>query len=331
MLKKFTRIIDMMKGQPAFVYPVPKLSKDVIQWLINADIKIVDIGARGDSLPELDLIAGASHLFACEPDPVEAVRITPLLKSKWSQASVFSEALYSVDGEMFLNITRRNGLSSLLQPNKDIVTRYYPDDNIYSVTDTLKVKTIGLDTAASKYGFEDASFIKIDTQGTELDILNSGKSLLENSVIGIHTEVEFHEFYSGQSLFSEVDSFLRSLGFSLFDLEKRFLRRASYDETLYSRRQVVWGNALYLKEPSILAEKQDGETFLKQLKKLLAVALSFGYFDLVFEILNRIKPYESTDKISEEIKIYVSQITANYVFSGKSSVLQHGAKERKKH
>jgi len=329
MFKKFIKIIGKIKGQPALTYPVPRLGKNVLQWLTKADIKIVDIGARGDSLPELDLIAGACHLYACEPDTVEAFKITPLLNSKWHQASVFFDALYSVESEMLLNITRRNGLSSLLRPNKDVVTRYYPDDNIYSITDTLKVKTIRLDTAASKYGFMDAGFIKIDTQGTELDILKSGKSLLENSVVGIHTEVEFHEFYSGQSLFSEVDSFLRSLGFSLFDLEKRFLRRDSYDTTLYSRRQVVWGNALYLKEPSFLTEKKDGKTYLKQLKNLLAVALSFGYFDLVFEILDRIELYEATDQISEEIKTYVRQVTSDYVLSGSSAVLQHGAKERR--
>lgn len=45
MLKKFAKIIDKIKRHLALTYPTPQLGKDVIQWFINVDIKIVYAGA----------------------------------------------------------------------------------------------------------------------------------------------------------------------------------------------------------------------------------------------------------------------------------------------
>lgn len=53
----------------------------------------------------------------------------------------------------------------------------------------------------------------LDTQGTELEILRGARNTLATTTIALYIEVEFVEFYAGQSLFGDVAAFLRDLDF----------------------------------------------------------------------------------------------------------------------
>ena len=44
--------------------------------------------------------------------------------------------------------------------------------------------------------------MKIDAQGSELNILEGGEKFLKNNLIGLQIEVEFNEIYKGQPLFN---------------------------------------------------------------------------------------------------------------------------------
>lgn len=262
-----------------------KIGNRVLYKLFSdANFKLVDIGARGGAMPQLVVLAPFSHYFACEPDPDEASRLTSLMRESapWREITVIRQAIASQKGQATLYITNQPGLSSLLQPNFKVIRRYFSDDG-YNIRQKIAVSAITLDHAAEIYGFSDACFIKLDTQGTELDILLSGKKLLREALLGVYVEVEFHPFYCGQPLFSEVDACLRDHGFSLFDLHRTLVRRASYRDDLYSRRQVVWGDALYLREPDEVLTGDDDEGRLKA-SRLLGLALAFEHFDLALEL-----------------------------------------------
>ena len=69
----------------------------------------------------------------------------------------------------------------------------------------------------NKKNITEVDFIKIDTQGSELDILEGSLDFLSRTV-GIEVEMEFVEVYKGQPLFDEVNSFLTRNGFNLFDI-----------------------------------------------------------------------------------------------------------------
>jgi Methyltransferase FkbM domain len=60
-------------------------------------------------------------------------------------------------------------------------------------------------------------FIKLDTQGSELEILQGGVRALAG-VRCVEVEVEFNPIYRGQPLFYEVDAFMRGQGFVLWKL-----------------------------------------------------------------------------------------------------------------
>jgi len=283
------------------------MGKALLELLSGSGFKFVDIGARGGAMNELGLLLPYAHYFACEPDEQEAQTLLQMLeKANCQNATIISEAIASTEGNTTLHITKQPGLSSLLLPNEAVVKRFYRGGE-YDVIERVSVPAITLDHAAERYGFRDACFIKVDTQGTEADILRSGTDLLLTSILGVYVEVEFHSFYKGQPLFADVDTYLRSLGFSLFDLHRSRIRRASYQSDLYSRRQVVWAHALYLKEPEVCLELSN-EIASKMLPRLLGIALAFEHYDLALEIAPLLKKEFGTQLI-QDVDMFVRNRT----------------------
>ena len=174
-------------------------------------------------------------------------------------------------------------MSSLLEPDRTVTGRYCLDSK-FEVVSTVRVPTLPLDEAAARYGFSDAAFLKLDTQGTEFDILESGSRLVGGPLLGIHVEVSFHRFYRGQHLFADVDAYLRTRGYELFFLNRTLLRRAGYRKSFYSRRVVAWAHCLYLREPTTLLSTE-GDALRHQLSRLLGLVLAFGFFDVALEIV----------------------------------------------
>ena len=96
-------------------------------------------------------------------------------------------------------------------------------------------------------------WMELDTQGSELEILRGADVLLRDSVLALQVEVEFAPMYTDQPLFGEIDSHLRGYGFSLFDLIRYRGRRKTLESHQRTRGQLLWGQALYLRDYERLA------------------------------------------------------------------------------
>jgi FkbM family methyltransferase len=249
----------------------------------EADLKFVDIGGRGQAFYPLLTLAPFGHYFVSEPDAPEAEALAERLprEAPWRAVTVIPEAIASRHGTADLHITAQPGMSSLLEPDPAVTKRFVLASK-FVVTSHSTVPVCPLDDAAARYGFADAVFLKADTQGTELDILQSGPKLLD-ALVGVHTEAMFHPFYAGQPLFADIDSHLRSRGFALFSLSRTGLRRAGYRKDSYSKHVTTWAHCLYLREPETLLSA--GIDPPRRLAALLAVALAFQHFDLAAEIV----------------------------------------------
>lgn len=86
------------------------------------------------------------------------------------------------------------------------LTHFYSDDKL----EILKQTGIKLDDLFE----EDSEFdlIKIDTQGSELDIISGGPNLCKKAK-GILLEVSLTQYNEGAPLYEEVVSFMQNLGF----------------------------------------------------------------------------------------------------------------------
>ena len=253
----------------------------LISLFESSNLKIVDIGSGngiGPGIGNFSQFANYINYFPCDPAMNSNTSINP----RWKSLTYIREAIWTESGTKLLNIMNQPGLSSLLKPNQSVINTFNNHTD-YNIKSTQTVKTIKLNEAAEKYKFETAGFLSIDTQGSELEILMSGQSLLETSISGIYIETEFQELYKGQSLFADVDTYLRNIGFILFDIDRVLMRRQNYLKEHYSRKQISHCHCLYLKPPQHIND-ENSEILTNKFEQLLLIALANEHHDLAKEI-----------------------------------------------
>jgi len=134
--------------------------------------------------------------------------------------------------------------ASFYKPNFDLL-KNFPNPSRFDVVRTVKVKTDTLDSQLTKHAIQDIDYIKLDVQGHELAILKGGERALQKA-IAIEVEVEFAPIYIDQPLFTEIDAYLNTQGFVL----AAFPNLETWKHG--NREQLIWADALYLKNPDLL-------------------------------------------------------------------------------
>ena len=94
-------------------------------------------------------------------------------------------------------------------------------------------------------------WMKLDTQGTEYEILQGAQQTLRDRTVAVVTEVSFFQSYAGQKLFSDLDVFLRALGFSFYGFTEIHYRSGKRLDKLQEagRERIFWAEAVFLKDP----------------------------------------------------------------------------------
>lgn len=174
---------------------------------------VFDIGASGEPQSELLSLASISDIIICEPDK----RIQEFTKSSFAKAGFrsihFIEKFLGGGTESSFYLTKRQECSSLLKPNLKVLS-YFPFTERFEEESVLKIETSTIDSLDLK---QKVDYLKIDTQGSELEILKN-YSQLPNALL-IESEVEFLEIYSGQPLYRHMDEHLSKLNFSVIDIK----------------------------------------------------------------------------------------------------------------
>jgi FkbM family methyltransferase len=211
-------------------------------------IQLIDVGARGgiDSrwIPFYDML----EILAFEPDPEECAK----LNSEQHPYSIqfLPAALGAQDGQQAtLFICRQPGCSSLLRPNMELCGEYFYGPSMEVVRE-FKTILKRMDTVCGDFK---PDIVKVDTQGTELDVLQGAGNMLETT-IAVEIEVEFVPQYLGQALFSEIDLFMRQQGFSLRGLRRSYWRTKAAQLHSYGG-QLIHGDALYLRHDQMNCQK----------------------------------------------------------------------------
>jgi FkbM family methyltransferase len=128
-------------------------------------------------------------------------------------------ALGSENGEVVINISS-NSVSSSILPMLDAHGQAAPESR-YQAMEIVPLKT--LDEAASQYVTPDSrTFLKIDTQGYERQVLDGARNILK-SANGVSLEVSLIPLYSGQPLMPEMLDYMREIGFGLWGVNPAFV------------------------------------------------------------------------------------------------------------
>ena len=100
-------------------------------------------------------------------------------------------------------------MTSLFEPDQATLALFKVLQPLAEVLERVELQTHRLDDLAE---IEQIDFLKIDVQGAELMVFQSGQQKLSNAV-AIQTEVSFVTLYEGQPAMGVVDVELRKQGF----------------------------------------------------------------------------------------------------------------------
>lgn len=258
----------------------------LFEYLGGQRIRLIDVGARSGIAERWNRFTTMLEVIGFEPDEEECVRLNATNASAPYPITFLPFALGAVDdARATMNLCRQPGCSSLFHPNLELASGYPYGSNL-EVVGTYAMTLHRLDTVLAARQLPPPDVIKVDTQGSELDILRGAGSLLREIPI-VELEVEFVEQYLGQPLFADVDAFMRAAGFTL-----RGIRRTSWRRTAagagwpQSSRggQLIHGDALYIND-GLLNRLPAAAT--AQMFRILVCLSAYRQDDLCLHLLSR--------------------------------------------
>lgn len=208
----------------------------------------VDIGAmllEGDidPLERLNKI-GRLNVIGFEPQPTECQKLNALALPgrrylPYAIANGARRTFY---------VTNSGMTSSLLRPNLRLAQLFNNLAEFMQVVATAQLDTVRLDDVAEVRA-QGCDLLKIDTQGSEVEILEHAGETLKSCLI-IQAEVEFVPLYEEQPLFADVDQLLRSRGFMFHRFSA--LQGRTYKPLMLNNdpnaamSQTLWSDAIYV-------------------------------------------------------------------------------------
>lgn len=248
--------------------------------VIRPDLVVVDGGARNGTreLPRLApwIVAHGFEPSGAEYQPLER----DAARSHYRKITYHPVALMAEGGEATLHVSKRPGATSTLQPNAELLSHFAADNwsQMAEIVGRERVPAVTLGDFMRSERLQHIDYLKLDTQGNELDIIKSSGGLLR-SISVIKTEVEMIPIYRDQPLFGDVASFLAESGFELIDLQwtdpcRRYHFSPSLERSAY---RLVWADAVFAYRPSGAGTRK--------LEQALVLA-ELGYTDLALYILS---------------------------------------------
>ena len=159
------------------------------------------------------------NIISFEPLPSAHAKLSETAKKyggRWIVAPRM--ALSAAEGKAKFNIAANSVSSSLKAPSGGLIAEgiYFNDQS------QIDVDLKSLDVALAEQPFERGkTFLKLDVQGGELDVLKGSKATLPK-ISGILSEMSAVALYDDQGSYLEVDALIRKSGFELWDLESGF-------------------------------------------------------------------------------------------------------------
>jgi FkbM family methyltransferase len=180
---------------------------------------VADVGARYGVHPSWSGYDAPLHYIAFEPDSEEATRLRGIYQNtKTFRYEVLEAALDKQSGQRDFHLLKHRGLSSCLKPDLTSECFRHLKPGQAEIEQILKIQTQrGDDVFAGLRVVPD--FLKVDTEGTEQDVIEGFEAALSQGVLGIRSSCNFQPCFIGQRLFSDSHDYLMKRGFILLNLD----------------------------------------------------------------------------------------------------------------
>lgn len=311
--------MNTLANHPLFIASKPG------QALAASPLGFTDIGARGGAHDLVEPLAKHTAVLGFEPDQEECERLMkmPAVYEPWATFLLHPIALADKKGDAELKLLSCNTNHSLRSPNKAFTERYrmakWEEIGTYPLqTDTLDAVLFSDALRHLNWG----EFLKVDTQGTEFEILSGAIRTLSEQTVAVMTEVAFCELYQGQKLFADVDALMRKQGFTFFGFttlhtrSRKFLDKKSHA----TRERLIYTDAIFFKDPlpgGYTSHLNERGTYA-----LFTVALLLGYYDYALELAEATWLKSSDQAEADRIKALVNHL-AHHSTEQTSQALLH--------
>jgi len=234
-----------------------------------------------------------------EPDTTAVDGIHRATEHLASETRVLTDCLSGDGGVRPFYIFNDRYRSSILPLIPDFARRYAfdpqfgwdTDPESTEVVERHEFETATLDAVIEREvgNLAPPDYLSIDTQGTELEILQGSLETLTSNLLAVFVEVGFAPTYEGQPMFSALEEFLRGQGFTLASLEVFPAQARTSERVPIGFRGAGFidsGEALFLRDPRRGLSGMANQDLA--LAKLAVIAFMHGFPHETYAILDQL-------------------------------------------
>ena len=216
LLKANTRTVNFLNDKKTKANNSYNFQTNIEKLLKNRKLIGLDVGAQGGFNSDKFFPERYNKYF-------ESILVDPLKNSLEGKESThtINKGLWSSKGVRKLYIlNKRPQSSSMYEPDKKSLSIYGFEEKDFHLFDVSKTETVECDTLSSSLkalNINTLDYLKIDTQGAELEIL---KGLENYRPLLIKCEVQIFPMYKKEPSWTEVTDLLYKLGYIVSDWKK---------------------------------------------------------------------------------------------------------------
>lgn len=238
--------------------------------LKDRSITVVDVGARNTSLEELLPLQRHIEYIGFDADEQEVNRLNG--ESSIFKSSKFIPAYVGSKNKEVNFALHYDGGNSSIYPFSESYLKWFRNGDSDYVKEYHQLFSRSLDDLVDA----DVDLIKVDTQGTEYDILNNATNCLTKALM-VEVEVEFIQMYEGQKLAHDVLKLMHDRGFELLFINRVFAQSSKYIGL--ARGQITFGDVLFG-----LSRDKALHLPLAQQVKYIALLINYGHIDFAYDL-----------------------------------------------
>jgi len=210
-LKINSRIVNQFNKLRSESHKNQDYSSFISRLLNEKKLVALDVGAQGGFFNASIFSKKYNSFFdliAVEPISDEAKKLED------KNYKVISKGLWSENCKKKLHVLgKRSGSSSMYKPNPDVLSLYdfkKKDFSIFDITNEVDVECTTIKESLNKFKVNNLDFLKIDTQGSELEIL---KGMGEYFPLIMKIEAQIIPMYHNMPSWSELINYLDKINY----------------------------------------------------------------------------------------------------------------------
>ena len=212
-LKINSRVVNQFNKLRSESHKKQDLSNIVSKLLREKKLSSLDVGAQGGFFN--GSIFSKKYNFFFDPIVVEPIP-DEAKKLKDKNYKVISKGLWSENCNKKLYILgKRPGSSSMYRPNPDVFSLYdfkEKDFSVFDITNEIDIECTTIKESLNQFKVNNLDFLKIDTQGSELEIL---KGMGEYFPLVIKIEAQIIPMYKNVPNWTELVNYLYKINYMI--------------------------------------------------------------------------------------------------------------------